>query len=272
MGLEMSRPFDYKILALNKEASVRKTEEFNKRIQTFVANRIIAPIQEQAQIEAEAQFRGQELTPEIAQQIKEMVAQALETQTPDVVKEYMEMSHQDPAEIMHHRLFEYLTHTLDLKHIFNNGVKHAAISAKEFYWVGEAGRKPVVRVSNPMFLDYDTSPEIDFVEDGEWASYEYRMTPSQVVSFFGGELTAKEIKDIYDMSIAEGLRGENFSADSLFQKEGSIIELSDFSNNVAGTIRVFHGTWKSLRKVCFLTFIDEETGYVRTMQVDEDYS
>lgn len=269
MGLEMSRPFDYKILALNKEASVRKTEEFNDRIKSFVINGITAPIREKAQLEAEAQFAGKPLTPEDEEQIRQMVQQAMETQTPDKVKEYMEKDHQDIAEIMHHRLFEFVTQKTDLKHIFNKGVKDAALVAREYYWVGEAYKKVHVEKLDPMRFEHDRSPDVEFVEYGDWASYEWRMTPGQVISFFGGELTEKEIDQIYSSCSGED-PGTGTIEDRLFSLDGTIINI-DESENWENTIRVFHGVWKSLRELFFLTYYDEELDDIVRIQVDENY-
>ena len=84
---------------------------------------------------------------------------------------------------MCHQLLTYLVQKRDIKRKFSNGTKHAALTAKEIYWVGEVNNEPDVRVCDPLRFNYDKSPDLEFIEDGEWATYEYRMTPSEVIGF-----------------------------------------------------------------------------------------
>ena len=63
------------------------------------------------------------------------------------------------------------------------------------YWVGIINNKPVLKVVNPIRFNCDKSPDLDYIENGEWAVAEWRMSPSDVVKTF--KLTDKEIDDVY---------------------------------------------------------------------------
>ena len=173
----------------------------------------------------------------------------------------MEREHQDPAETMCSQLLEYLMLKTDAKRKFNNGCGHAAKAAKEFYWVGEVNGEPDFRVCNPLRCNYDKSPDLEYVEDGEWFTYEYRMNPSEVISYFGDELTDEEIDRIY----------KDFTT---YVQTPDTAEMFDFSRQYIReerqTVRVFHATWKALREVKFLTYIDENGEQQETI-VSEDY-
>lgn len=276
IGMEMARPFDYTIMAINKEASNRKTEAFKNKIKDFVQESIMLPIQQKAQMEVMASYQGRELTEQETQQVQEQIQANIQANTPDKIKEYMVRDYQDPSEIMHQQLLEYLSRDLDIKHIFSKGVKDAALVAKEFYWVGESRKKPAIMRVNPMRFNYDKSPEIDFIEDGEWASYEFRMTPSEIINFFAGELTNAEIDKIYSWAGPKGYAKNRpmFTAEDLFangNEKGGVIMFDEDIADSNNTIRVFHGNWKALRKVCFLTYFDDEIGEELTTIVDESY-
>ena len=261
IGMEQRRGFDYKIFAVNADATTRREQEEFGKIRDYVVNTIMLPIKQQLELEAQQQMQEQELTPQQKQQIMSQVQESLKASTPEEVKIYMEREHQDPAETMCSQLLEYLMLKTDAKRKFNNGCGHAAKAAKEFYWVGEVNGEPDFRVCNPLRCNYDKSPDLEYVEDGEWFTYEYRMNPSEVVAFFGDELTDEEIDRIY----------KDFTT---YVQTPDTAEMFDFSRQYIReerqTVRVFHATWKALREVKFLTYIDENGEQQETI-VSEDY-
>ena len=261
IGMEQRRGFDYKIFAVNADATTRREQEEFGKIRDYVVNTIMLPIKQQMELEAQQQIQEQELTPQQKQQIMNQVQESLKAATPEEVKIYMEREHQDPAETMCSQLLEYLMLKTDAKRKFNNGCGHAAKAAKEFYWVGEVNGEPDFRVCNPLRCNYDKSPDLEYVEDGEWFTYEYRMNPSEVISYFGDELTDEEIDRIY----------QDFTT---YVQTPDTAEMFDFSRQYIReerqTVRVFHATWKALREVKFLTYIDENGEQQETI-VSEDY-
>lgn len=258
LGMEMKRPFSWKIIATNKEATTRKEQEEFGRLKDFVQNSIMQPIK----VEIEKKYAstdGKKLTPDEEQKIQKQVQQELQTMTPDEVKKYMEREHQDPAEALSHQLLQYLIQKEDIKMKFNKAWKHGLISGREIFWVGAYNGEPTVKVINPLRFDYDKSPELDYIEDGEWACYETHMTPSEVVKYFGSELSLDEIDDIYkNYSHASSLPNESFT----FRNDGT--------NSMLGT-RVLHAEWKSLKPFKFLKGVEPETGLPYEDIVDESY-
>lgn len=261
LGMEQRRGFDYKVYAVNADATTRREKEEFGKIREFVVNSIMTPIRQQIELEARQKMEGRELSPQEQEQIKNEVAETLKAMTPDEVKLYMEREHQDPAEAMSSQILTYFIQKTGAKRKFNNGFKHAAIAAKEIYWVGEVNGVPDFRVCNPLRFNYDKSPDLEFIEDGEWATYEYRMSPSEVVTFFGDELTDSEIDTIYH-------EFTNYIQSPVDN------DLFDFSKQEMKeekqTVRVFHATWRALREVKFLTYQDEN-GEIQETLVDESY-
>src|SRR5690606_8119044 len=133
-------------------------------------------------------------------------------------------------------------------------------SGREIFWIGIVNGEPEVRVVNPLRFDYDNSPDNDYIEDSEWAVAEFRMTPSEVISMFGDELTTTEIDEIYN---GNNYLGEGQNLDFSF-------DTSDIDDG-GYTIRVLHATWTSLTKIGFLYGINQETGEVYEDIVDESY-
>ena len=259
LGMEMRRPFSWKVVATNTEATTRKEEEEFSRLKDFVVNSIIAPIKQKIELEQAQATKGQELSTEEKQKIEEEVAQKLKTMTPQEVKRYMARDHQDPAEILAHQLLQYLIQKENIKMKFNKGWKHGLISGKEIFWVGIVNGEPILKVVNPLNFDYDKSSEKDFIEDGDWACYEMSMTPSEIAKYFGSELTNVELDELY-----ESYNNTNSLPDAAFtfREDGVSVNLG---------IRVIHAEWKALKPFKFIYGIDPETGEPYEDIVDESY-
>lgn len=259
LGMEMKMPFSWKVVAVNEEATTRREQHETSMIREFVVNEALAPIKQQLALQQEEQQKGKELTPQEKAAIEEQVQAELQAKTPDEVRRYMVREHQDPAEALAHQILEYLIRKQNIKDKFNKAWKHALISGEEIYWIGILNGEPSLRVVNPLYFDYDKSPDLDYIEDCEWAVCEYRMTPSEIVRNFGSELKNSEIDEIY-----------NWGKDSSSSIMDADFSFNPNNENEAYTIRVLHTVWKSLRKWGFLTYLDAE-GQEQMKMVDENY-
>ena len=259
LGMEMRRPFSWKVVATNTEATTRKEEEEFSKLKDFVVNSIIAPIKQKIELEQAQALKGQELTTEEKQRIEQEVAQKLKAMTPQEVKRYMAREHQDPAEVLAHQLLQYLIQKENIRMKFNKGWKHGLIAGKEIFWVGIVNGDPILKVVNPLNFDYDKSSEKDFIEDGDWACYEMSMTPSEIAKYFGSELTNVELDELY-----ESYNNTNSLPDAAFtfREDGVSVNLG---------IRVIHAEWKALKPFKFIYGIDPETGEPYEDIVDESY-
>ena len=259
LGMEMRRPFSWKVVATNTEATTRKEEEEFSKLKDFVVNSIIAPIKQKIELEQAQVLKGQELTTEEKQRIEQEVAQKLKAMTPQEVKRYMAREHQDPAEVLAHQLLQYLIQKENIRMKFNKGWKHGLIAGKEIFWVGIVNGDPILKVINPLNFDYDKSSEKDFIEDGDWACYEMSMTPSEIAKYFGSELTNVELDELY-----ESYNNTNSLPDAAFtfREDGVSVNLG---------IRVIHAEWKALKPFKFIYGIDPETGEPYEDIVDESY-
>jgi hypothetical protein len=257
LGMEMKMPFSWKVVAINEEATTRKEQHEWGMIRDFVVSQIMTPLRTQIEQQVAEQTKGKKLSPDEQQQIQAQIEDQLAAKTPDEVRKYMAREHQDPAEALLRQLTEYLLVKKNVPFKFNKGWKHSNLSGSEFYWVGERNNEPDMIPVNPMFFEHDISPDLDFVEDGEWAKYEYRMTPSEVVANFGSKLTNEQIDRIYQ-----------------FNNDPSRVADVDFTfdnrDDDAYTVRVLHTNFVALKKIGFLSYLDN-SGNVHLDLVDELY-
>lgn len=263
-GMESKRPFPWKPVAVNPEATTRKEEEEYSLIREYVVAEIIKPIKAEIEAKYAEQTRGQKLTHEEKQKIQEQIAQELDAKTPDRVKKYMQRKHQDPAEVMSQQILNYLMHEQRIKGKFSKGWKHANLSAYEVYFVGIENDKPIMRVANSARFEYERSPDNDFIEDSNWATYEMRMTPGEIAAIWGDEIGEAKIDELF----------EDYEH---YAEKGYLDRVFDFSQPDTDRfddddkfVRVLHCNWKGLRKIGWLTYIDKH-GDTQLDYVDEEY-
>ncbi len=255
MGMELERPFTWRINAVNPEATTRKEEAKFSKMREYVVQQIMSPIEQQIELKYSEQLKGEELTPDEQQQIRNKIEQEKQALTPPQVEHYMRRRHQDPVEIMMTQIFRYVSKKEEVDEKFNRGWKDSLIAGAQIYWTGIINDEPVLRNINPM--DFQGSSVGDSkIEDSEWAGVDLWMSPTEVNTMFNDELTNAEMEDIYKSNVNESAEGFWYF-DGTSQREGKI--------------KVVHRTWRALRKMGFLIFIDPNTGQMEERIVNEGY-
>lgn len=258
LGMEMKMPFSWNVIATNEDVTTRKEQEEFGRIREFVVQEVMAPIDAALQQQQEEATRGRKLSPEEIQKLQQDMASQRESQTPDEVRKYMARKHQDPVEVQAQQILNYLIHKERIPEKFNKAFKHMNLSGIEVFRVDIINGEPTLTVVNPLYFDYDKSPDLDYIQDGEWARCEYRMTPSEVIATFGSELTPTEMDRIYRFQ-------DNWASPTLVDYNFTFDE-----NSSSNTVTVIHVTWKSLKKIGFLSYVDQN-GELQEKVVDENY-
>lgn len=258
LGMEMKMPFSWNVIATNEQATTRREKEEFDMYRQYVISEIMGPIQADARKAAMAQAQGRQLTPEEQQQLEQQIQSEVEAKTPDEVRKYMHRDHQDPAEVQAQQIINYLLLKERVAEKFNKGFKHSLLTGEEIYRVDIINGEPALTVINPLYFDYDKSPDLDYIDEGEWARCEYRMTPSEIVRIFGSQMTDDQIDRVYE-----------------FQNNWASPTHIDFSfamdrNDNASTVIALHTVWKSLRKIGFRYYKDRN-GDEQMDIVDENY-
>jgi hypothetical protein len=260
LGMEAKRPFTWKVLAVNEDATTRKEQETFGRVRDFVIAQIMQPIQEQIELKYQEQLQGKKLSADQQKQIQQQIAEEVQSATPPEVMKYMAREYQDPAEVLSRQIMKYLMQKETITDKFLKAFKHGCIAGEEVYWVGLINNEPILKVINPLYFDYAKAPDQELIEDSEWGVAEFRMTPSQLIGQFREELQDSDIDNIYENYPIGGpsrlIDTENFWS---FDDEG-------YQNS----IRVLYGEWKGERKIGFLSAIDE-SGELTEIMVDENY-
>lgn len=266
-GMEVIRPFFYRLLAINPEATTRKEKKKFGMMQDWVVQQIMNIVQQEvgAQFQPQIdQIQSQGNSPEsqqLLQQLQEQMAQEVQAKTPEEVNTYMERHHQDPAEVLGNQILAYNIALQHIKDLFVDGIGHAARVALEIYWVGEENKKPVIKVIHPLGFNFGKSARSNFIQDGEWATYVTYLSPVEVDMLFGDELTDKEFEDL----------SENCDDETLFAySDTNIMHDNTSMHYPTQGIRVVHTEWKAQKSIGILSYEDED-GELQQTLVDGDY-
>jgi len=265
-GEEIKRPFNFRVATVNPEAvSVREKEKM-RLLKRYVAERVQIAIQQELKKE-ELAIAG--LPPEEQEEMTKQISQEM---TPPDLEVYMKREYRSNEEITAQHLINYLMKKETVRDKFNKGWRHALIAGEEVYWVGIVNGDPKLNVVNPLYFQYDKDPDIDYIQDGQWAKYEMRMTPGSVIDTFGEYLTAKEIGNMYEDNVADPNSDPLGWEGALNQDIFDNYITFDFSteNDSSRFIRVVHVEWRSLRKIGFLQYMDLQ-GEIQETIVNDTY-
>ena len=258
-GEEIKRPFNYKVVSTNPEAITDKERQKADLLRQYITEQIQQKVQQTLAMQAEGGMMEAQ-DPEAQQQQMQQVQQAM---TPPEIEEYMKRTYQDGREIQAQQILNYLEKKERLRDKFNKGWKHALISGEEVYWSGIVNGEPTLRTVNPLFFDYDKDPDLDYIQDGQWANN------------FGEYMDDQEIKDLYADNYSSETGGHALGSKTFSYDDGTLfdpyINLEDTDDAKKGSyIKVTHSEWKSLRKIGFLIYMDE-SGTPQDIIVDEKY-
>lgn len=142
-----------------------------------------------------------------------------------------------------------------LKKIFGDWTK----AGEAYSYKGLRGNKLVYERVSPLDIQYDKSPDTDYIEDGQWTVRRMYQTPSEVVDKFYEEIKESTIDLLEDEGgyLAFGTGIVNGREGELDLKRTKII--------------VYHATWKYYTKIGILSYPNPTTGELEEIEVPESY-
>lgn len=250
-GEEIKRPFNFRVAAVNSEAVSQIQEKRKQLLIQYLESELITDLQQQG--------------------INVTNPESGETMTPEQVQKYMSYSDSDIRESTANKLANYLIKQQNLEYKFNKGFKDSLIVAKEIYYIGIQGDDPIVETVNPPDFRFDKNPDIDFIQDGQWACHTKYCTPSDIIDAYYDELTEDEVNKIDTNNFSNSRDiGLDPSDGKLSITYNAPVNLGDNTQPITNYIPVNRVEWKSLRKIGFLKYYDELLEEQEII-VDEDY-
>jgi hypothetical protein len=178
-------------------------------------------------------------------------------------EEYMEevlTNYKDSRAITGQEVLNYLFDWLGMEDKIQKMFFDWLTTGKTFTYKDVAMNDVEYEVVSPLDIDYEASPDIEYIEDADWVVRRKIMSVNQVVDQFYDVLSPKDIDNLESPS--GSLRDSNAGVQGFFSERSG--EMSD------RMVEVLHVCWKSFSRVGILDY-EDEVGQFQQMVVDESY-
>tara|TARA_R110002153_G_scaffold10534_4_gene41631 strand:- start:5259 stop:7658 length:2400 start_codon:yes stop_codon:yes gene_type:complete len=242
IGEEFKRKFDWKVRVANDDAISSKEMERSNKIKKFIKTLI-------------------EQTPE----------DEMETTLKHYMK-YLNYEWQDFREEAGTKLLNHLFQKQNLKRKFNKAFKDVTLVGEEIGFWDIVATEPVFEVLNPLKVHTVRSGESPYFEDADIIVIDTYMSPGKIIDDYWDVLTPSQVKQVEGglTSTTGGGGGQKGFNDlgnypDLAIRVDETIDTAQFEQGIRfgapidsyGNIRVLRTYWRSMRKMKWVTTIDE---------------
>ncbi len=184
--------------------------------------------------------------------------------TPQQILDKLLSSYKDILAIQGQDALRIIEEEESLREKFFDLMKDWCIAGETYTYKGISFSEIDYDRVSPLDIDYDKSPHVKYIEDGDWVTRRMRLTISDVVDRWYEELKEEDF---------DKMEAETGSNSSWHRTPQSYLDrFSSYNRDEARPkIEVIHCVWKSKRKLGILSYIDPLTGEIQSIEVDENY-
>ena len=255
VGEETKRPFNFRVARTSQNAASELQEHTKQLLMNYMMAAITANMSEE---EAQAFQEG---------------IDSGEIMPPAAIANYMQRDYKDVSESVAYSALMYLRQKLNTDHEFIRGWKDALIAGEEVYYVGITNGEPSMERVNPLFFSFDKSPDLEFIEDGDWCCRRMRLSYTEVYDRFYDKMNEKQLNELLDMinQSPNSYGADKNMIDDFNRIRMRIVDNPTYDFRARNTVNVWHSCWKSFKKIAYVTYADEN-GEVQQTIVDENYT
>ena len=240
LGEKSKRPLNYTVTVQNSDAITMK---------------------EQQKSEAIAQNLRQKFLQEVQAQGVDMGANMDEIPTPKHIADMFEMNYIDNRAVLGQQAMNYIFQEQEVYDKVQKAWFHYLVTGEAYTHRGVRNSEPFYEILNPLDVDYDLDPDLEFVEDGDWALVRKYVHASTVIDAYYDSLTEQQILELEEPRHSE-------SDISFLYANSANKDTNAFRNRLVEVVNVY---WKSRKKIGFLSYLDPETGDVEEVEVEDGF-
>lgn len=254
LGEETKRPFNFVVARTSQIAAGELQEKSKAMLMDYLMAMVISKLSEEDRVDFEEKIKSGEIM------------------TPDSIQKYVTKDYKDLGELVAYHVLKYLRNYLALDHEFFKGWKDGTIAGEEIYYVGVLNGEPYLERVNPLFFSYDKSPDLEFIEDGDWACRRMRLAYTEVYDRLYDKMDPETLRKLLDIIDGKpGAYGADKNMIDDFNKYSvRIVDNPTYDFRARNTVNVWHAVWKSYKKVYFIEYCAEDGSCVKDI-VDESY-
>lgn len=240
LGEKSKRPLEYSVTVQNADAISQKEEQLQNLLLNNIRTQFLNELIKLGQVEGEQQ----------------------EVPLPKQIQEEFNRSYVDSRAIRGQYSLNYIMSQQEIYDKFQKQWFHFLVAGECYSHKGVRRNEPFYEVINPLDVDFDKDPDIDFVEDGDWAIIRKFSHASTIIDAYGEFLSDEQILEL------ESPTHTSAEAYLLYRAEASGADDNIYRNRLIEVVTVY---WKSRKRIGFLTYIDPNTGTQEIKEVDETF-
>lgn len=242
LGEKSKRPLEFTVTVQNSDSVSIKEETLKNLMLTNIKAKFLSELAKQGQL------------PE--------GMQAEEPPLPTQVQEEFNRSYVDSRAVRGQASLNYIMYFTEFYDKLQKQFFHFLVTGECYSHKGVRRNEPFYEVINPLDVDFDKDPDIDFVEDGDWAILRKYAHASTIIDNLGDYLTDDQILQLETPTHTAA------QAYLLYRAEAAGADDNIYRNRLVEVVTVY---WKSRKRVGFVVYTDPNTGTEETFDVEEDY-
>ena len=242
LGEKSKRPLEFTVTVQNSDSISIKEETLKNLMLTNIKAKFLSELAKQGQL------------PE--------GVEAEEPPLPKQIQEEFNRSYVDARAIRGQAALNYIMYFTEFYDKLQKQFFHFLVTGECYSHKGVRRNETFYEVINPLDVDFDKDPDIDFVEDGDWAILRKYAHASTIIDNLGDFLTDDQILQLETPTHTAA------QAYLLYRAEAAGADDNIYRNRLVEVVTVY---WKSRKRVGFVMYDDPNTGNQETFDVEEDY-
>ncbi len=296
-GEYQKRPDTFRVKNFSEQATNEyqrsKTELITKYVNSQIEAEVTRKLLESGLDPNKQDFQSEEE----AGQYQQLLQESQKALTPPEIQNYMDTQWSQAAEIWATHQLELDKHRFQLPEKEKKEFEDMLISDRcfrHFYLTADGYNQ---ETWNPVQVFFQKSPDVDYIEDGDYVGRLYYASIPTIIDKFGFLMTKKELEALENKSLRNDKTRWNYSKGSEYVFKDYMVPFegfqvydtiqktvpqlssdtladltsSKFFDDKPGLYRVTEAYWKTQDKIGKVTYIDPETGILTKQYVDENF-
>lgn len=254
IGEETKRPLNFKVTRTSQEATSELMDKEKEMLLQYIQASILSKMSPEEQQQYQEQLQNGDIMP------------------PEQISKYMDKDYKDVLENTAYHTICYLREKLGIDNEFVKGWKDALIAGEEVYYVGVLNSEPYLERVNPLYFNYDKSPDLEFIQDAAWCCRKMQIPIAEIYDRYYDKLEEKDLNRLSEMigSGSQVDKGQHVPIDDFNKIQWRNYDNPYLDDHTKQSVNVWHCCWKSFKKIFYITTQDDY-GNVQIDIVDETY-
>jgi hypothetical protein len=240
LGEKSKRPLNYTVTVQNSDSITMKEQQKQEAIAANLRQKFLQ----------EVQAMGVDIG-----------ANMDEIPTPKHIADMFELNYVDNRAVLGQQAMNYIFQEQEVYDKIQKAWFHYLVTGECYTHRGVRNNEPFYEILNPLDVDYDLDPDLEFVEDGDWALVRKYVHASTVIDAYYESLSEQEILELEEPRHSE-------TDISFLYANSSGKDENTYRNRLIEVVNVY---WKSRKRLGFLTYFDPETGDFEEVEVEDGF-